>query len=625
MFGFWFLIMNTTTLKQVLWALIVLSLLPGLLLVSRRINAEGNRRVVTFVMDELALASQAQFYGRDVFELAQHYGSLGLNGIALYEETLSTLENKGDIYITDAAQERIAAIAAGEPLPELPEESLIATELTPGALDMAVAKAFPAPQRLEYAGRNWVVFEGNDSARPAGYRAEDMAQWQALGFDIAYRPRDYPNVVNVGQDLPAAASYLVYHGLQVAGHPKSLAAVVDASQDYITGIIEGTPQDGMNDIVRKVPTTRLLSFNQDYIDIRLSPADLIEKYLLSADERGIRIMYLRPYLQDIQGDMIDNTDAVITGLTRAFAAEGYEVARLPGLELNYQTSGLLRGLSSVGVLAGLGLLVLMYPGVWGVIVALCVLALGFLFGGFDWATLALVAAVTFPVIGYGHLSEKLSSLGLATLVSLMGAVLLSAVGSDRESILAITPFGGVAATLIIPPLLFAFHYALRYRRPAQWVLEFWNTPIRIGHIVLGAVGLLAFGLIFLRRGNLPLIGASDGELALRSWLSSLFVRPRFKELLGHPLAVLGLTGDTFPAWIKGVLLTGGVIAQGTIMNSFSHYHTPFLISLQRTLIALVLGLVIGLILTLTVRLGVRLARAWLGAARPQGVSYEAAD
>ena len=53
-------------------------------------------------------------------------------------------------------------------------------------------------------------------------------------------------------------------------------------------------------------------------------------------------------------------------------------------------------------------------------------------------------------------------------------MLLAAVGSDREALLAITPFAGVAATLVVPPALFLFHYALRYRPPAKWLTDFWR-------------------------------------------------------------------------------------------------------------------------------------------------------
>ncbi len=86
-------------------------------------------------------------------------------------------------------------------------------------------------------------------------------------------------------------------------------------------------------------------------------------------------------------------------------------------------------------------------------------------------------------------------------------------------------------------------------------------------------------------------------------------------MFGHTIAVLGLTNKTWPAWVKGISLTAGVIAQGTIMNSFSHYHTPFIISLQRTLIALVIGLVFGLVLSALARALVYITSNWLKSAQ----------
>ena len=129
------------------------------------------------------------------------------------------------------------------------------------------------------------------------------------------------------------------------------------------------------------------------------------------------------------------------------------------------------------------------------------------------------------------------------------------------------------------------------------------------------MGLLAMAFIIMRRGNFPLVSATKYELALRAWLAGLFVRPRFKEMFGHTIAVLGLTNKTWPAWIKGIGLTAGVIAQGTIMNSFSHYHTPFVISLQRTLIALLIGLAFGLVLTALARALVYITSNWLKSAQ----------
>ena len=602
-------------LKTVLWLLILLSLIPASLLVVRRVQAEGGRRTVTILMDEAALDIQAQYLGVSSLELGQYYQSLGLNGIALYEDTLESAEAKGKLAVLLASEAEELALARAEPLPEIPSDSLLVSELEPGALDGTLAKNAPDPEQMVFLGRPWYVYPGRAvEVRPAGPDRVSIEAWAQAGFDIAYRPRNFPGLRGVGADFPPEAHYLIHAGLQVAGYPNSLTELVAASQPYLTGVIEGTEQDGMPQIVRKVPTARLLSFNQDYVNQRLTPQSLIDKYLLAANERGVRIFYLRPYTEEQLGDMFANTDKLVEGLAARLEQEGYTIGPLETLDLDYQTNALLRGLSAVGVLAGLGLLALLYPGVWGPLVALGVLGLGVVANGFDWGALALAAALTFPVIGYGHLKERLTSLGLATLVSLAGAILLSAVGSDREAMLAINPFAGVAATLVVPPVLFLFHYALRYRRPASWVRDFWNYPIRVGNVAVVLFGVFALALVFLRRGNFPLIGASGGELALRSLLSDLFVRPRFKELLGHPLAVLGLTERTLPAWVTAALLTGGVVAQASILNSFSHYHTPLLISLQRTLVALVLGLVIGLLLVPVARLALRLGRRWLASA-----------
>jgi hypothetical protein len=155
---------------------------------------------------------------------------------------------------------------------------------------------------------------------------------------------------------------------------------------------------------------------------------------------------------------------------------------------------------------------------------------------------------------------------------------------------------------------------VRFRRPAAWVTGLWSHPVRLGEVLIAFGILAALGLIVMRRGNFPLLGASGFELTIREALSDWFIRPRFKELLGHPAALLGLVQGAWPAWIRSALLAAGVIAQATILNSFSHYHTPLLVSLQRSVIALVLGVMIGFVLIAVARVGVALVRRWLRSA-----------
>ncbi|MBA2667259.1 MAG: hypothetical protein H0U69_09540 [Trueperaceae bacterium] len=600
---------------RALWLLVALALLPAAALVVARVGSEGTQRSVAIVMDEIALAEQASYLGVSSFELGMRYGALGLGGIALYEETVETLALKGRAAAMLGREARAVAAAAGQVPTAIPADATLVRELEPGALDVLLATSWPPAQAVEILEQTWYFWPGDSfRTRPAGPDREQIEAWHAAGFDIAYRPRNFPNLREVGAYYPPEARYLIYGGLQVAGFPNSLDDAVAASGDYLTGIIEGTAQDGMPALARQVPTARLLSFNQDYINQRLRPADLIEKYLLAANERNVRILYLRPYTEEQLGDMIENTEAMIAGLVTELEREGFVVGSLASVDVTYAAPTYLRALAAVGVFAGLGLLALAFPTPWGVYAALSVALLALAAAGPSWAALALIAALVFPVLGYALFGPGLLALLRSTGISLLGAAFLVAVGSDRDTMLAIEPFAGVAATLVVPPALFAAHALLRWRRPSAWVRYLWGYRVRLGDLAVAVAVAAVLALVVIRRGNFPILGASEAELALRGFLNELFVRPRFKELVGHPLAVVALMHARWPGWATAPLLVAGVVAQASILNSFSHYHTPLVVSFQRTLIALVIGLAVGLVLVPLVRLAIRAIGRWLASA-----------
>lgn len=607
------------TVRRVLWILVAASLLPAALLVAERLAVEHGSRRVAIVMDVEALEAQAHALAVDPFELALDYRELGLSGIALYEQTPESLAEDGRIAAIPARDAAARLALAGEPVPEdLPTPATLVRELEAGAADALLAKAARPPAGVELGGATWWAFPGDVmETQPGGPDREELRRYLDAGFDVAYRPRDAPGLRHVGEDFPDEARYLVHAGLDLAGHPHALSDLVEASQGHLTAIIEGTPQHGFAEIRGRVPTVRLLSFNQDYVNRQLEPQELIDKYLLAANERNVRLLYLRPYTEEQLGDMRANTEALVAGLRRALEADGFVVEPLPTTEAElegYAPSAALRALAGVGVLAGLALLAGLYPGAWGVAAAAAVGLLGLAAGGLDWDALALVAALVFPVLGYGFFGDRRQGWLLATGVSLVGATLLVAVGSDRASVLGLAPFRGVAATLVVPPALYLAHALLRERGPAAWLRTLWRQPIRVGPVAVALVGVAALALVVIRRGNTPIIGASELELRVREALSSWFARPRFKELLGHPLGVLGLADGGWPAWVRAPLLTGGVIAQASVLNSFSHYHTPLLVSLERTIVALVLGVAIGLVLVGVARVAVPLVGRWLRAA-----------
>jgi len=600
------------------WLALAACLVPAAVLVATRVAGEGATRVVAIVMDEVALAEQASYLGLTSLELGLRYQALGLTGIALYEDTLESAAGKGRVAALRGADARAIAAAGGGPVPPVAAQATLATALVPGALDVALAATDPPPQEIDFAGRTWFVWPGDSvRTRPVGPDRQQVAAWHAAGFDIAYRPRNFPNLRDVGASWPAEARYIVHAGLQVAGHPHALEATVLASAPFVTGIIEGTAQDGLRDLAGRVPTARLLSFNQDYVNLRLRPDDLVDKYLLAANERNVRLLYLRPYTEQQLGDMVANTEALIVGLVRALERDGFTVGPLPSDDVTYVGAPGLRVAAGLGIMVGLVLLALAFPAPWGALAAAAVAALALVAAGPSWAALALVAALVFPVLGFAYLAPGVTALLGATGVSLAGAVLLVAVGSERATMLALEPFAGVAATLVVPPALFAVHALLRFRGPASWLRFLWGYRIRLGDAFVALAVVAVLGLVVIRRGNLPIVGASEAELALRAFLNDLFVRPRFKELVGHPLALLALLHPRWPAWATAPLLVAGVVAQASILNSFSHYHTPVVVSLGRTAIALGLGLVIGLVLVPVARLAIGAITRWLAHA-PEG-------
>ena len=101
-----------------------------------------------------------------------------------------------------------------------------------------------------------------------------------------------------------------------------------------------------------------------------------------------------------------------------------------------------------------------------------------------------------------------------------------------------------------------------------------------------------------RSGNQSDITPSSFELALRSHLTSILsVRPRFKEfLIGFPALMLVpalIAADrrrTF-GWLFVLAIGMGL---GDVVDTFSHLHTPLVISVLRIVNGAVLGAIVGI-------------------------------
>ena len=129
-------------------------------------------------------------------------------------------------------------------------------------------------------------------------------------------------------------------------------------------------------------------------------------------------------------------------------------------------------------------------------------------------------------------------------------------------------------------------------------------------IAVACVFVLAAGVYYIyRTGNS--MGVSAAELQLRNLLENLLVaRPRTKEMLiGWPCLLLFIWSlrrhMNFLPLVFGLGMSVGLVS---VVNTFLHIRTPFLLSLLRTGWGLLFGFAIGVIAVLVSELVYRLIK-----------------
>nr|WP_267962527.1 DUF5693 family protein [Thermus hydrothermalis] len=556
-----------------------MALFPSLLALEPRLRAERPGPVV-LLLDAESVREEARVEGKSLLEVLEGYRALGVQGVAFPERFLKDWVDEGVLLYRPGSELLEAGLPARRGWYYVKGEK--------GLLDL-LANAYALPtHRLG----EWLGFPLDVQAFPAFYPFEEVRQAKAAGFYVAVRPINHrlrlldPRLPLV----PKEADAVVFAGLEALGYPYRLEEA-KALVGVPVALIEGTPQPGLQ-AYREKGVLRLFSLRYEW-QLTLSPEEAADKYALAARERGHQLLYLRPY------PYREDTERFLKRLTEELRASGIPLGRPAPRDF---APSPLRHAAWVGVLAGLGLLALGLP-VYGPLVAFGLLLLALGYAGSQAG--ALLAALVFPVLGFlgprNGLWMWLRTLGYA----LAGVVFLSALGSTPATVQGLTPFKGVSLTLLVPPLLVAYSFLEKDFKQA--LARLYQHPLRLGEVALAGLALLLLALALLRRGNeAPLV--PELELKLRSLLQDLMVRPRFKEVFGHALFPLALLLP-WPRFVQNGLLFLAALGMASILNTFSHFHTPLPISFFRVVNGAILGLLLGLIGVILVR---RLRAWWLG-------------
>ncbi|MFN3266799.1 MAG: DUF5693 family protein [Deinococcales bacterium] len=576
--------MQKRRLQQILSILLTISLIPALILAWQRIEFERSYNVVGLTIDYGDVVQQARENGLETAELLKRYRALGVGGVSVYEPSLGRLVQNDLVVYREGAEWRNQRIGLGQDVSQIQSKEFYLRSLKPGVAERFTAKYQYPTRQVSIDGVRWTAFPVNILALPAGPDLDLNAQLEALGFFLVYRPFEAGALRDPGADFPKVP-YIVYAGDEITGNSteQKRQKMLERTKNTITGMVESVRQDGLNEIIRQNPTVRVFAIPAAW-QKKLIPEEAGSKFILAARERNHRLLYIRPY------ERVDDTEtfikAILAGLERANLVLGKPTA------LEFKQDNLLQRLSFFGALLGLALFATLFPWWWlGLGTAVGVLGISLVFAGFNGKGLALCAALVFSVLGFALARSKLLDWARATGITLMGAFFASALGVSRNEVLAIEPFAGVGLLLVLPPVLLGLTMVPK-QDIRKTIRDLYNTPITLGLVGLMVLAVGALALIVLRRGNDTGAGVTEAEAKARAALQDSMIRPRSKELALHAPAMLGLSG-MFPTWVNNLLLMASTIGQASMMGSFTHFHTPLLISLQRTVNGLFIGGLIG--------------------------------
>jgi hypothetical protein len=638
--------------RRALVAVVILGLAAAAVVLYTRVRVEARYRAVEIVLDGDDWTTLIRREGRRIDDVLPALRERGATSVALADNTLKRMAEEGRVSYASGAS--LAAAARLTPLATTFARLQAAGAIRPGAVYVAAD-----PEPLAFVEARLRALLGTARVRRVGdmvealgtqqdieeiglgYQPSDAAAARAAGLHVVLRPRNYRGlsseslrVLVDGYARTAPEPTLIFALTEVQGNEGLIA---DAAAEYrrvgarfgrievFTARRKQRGEDRLTALMRP-SVIRVFSITPEELQ-SLGPDEVADRFVRAAQERNIRLLYVRPLLSTPAGQSpLDVNLKLVDTVARDLQRFGFTPGRsrpLQPLEVPLPviwivalgaSALMLLVLSDLTAAAGAPL-----PawGVWGLMTVATlggmaasltrldplwrqVLALGVAVAG---ATGATVWALPDPprhaarsvVVGWIVLIRAL-------LVAVGAAFFVAALLSQWPFMLAFSTFAGVKAAHVAPVVLVGAWLALGrhgrsdgksgWRDLAVWI----NQPLRLGTMLAVLVAGLIGVMLLVRTGNvgLPLSGVEQQlRGALEQWLVA---RPRTKEfLLGYPALVLaGLAAARGWRWAAIPLAMAGAIGTAGAINSFSHLHTPLVHTIWRTGNALALGAILAI-------------------------------
>lgn len=642
---------------------LVVSLFTSLMVLQRRANFERMNNQVELAVSYSELKQMAVVGGMSFQELLEKVkAETDLTSISLEEDTLESYVNEGRVTVLKGSEvmnlyrighvNRYILTNLYKNVRIEPEKFYLVVDQKE---DFDRLKDFLS---VEY-GKDQVVVIGHQNILEVmdekeqllnvglGISGERIQELESVGFKVIPR---FKNSIRLNRDIIRAkfrsiqdfspVSTIVFEGNSVLGYPNELPMVEHKIRDLNLnlGMIEFSNQSGMKELAGTLSDSviRVHSISTEEMAF-YTQKRAINRYLRAAKERGVKILFLRPYIGTVVSDNIIQSNIDYFNDISGILKRGGKVIEPVGTEQLKAYHGANPMESFVIVLgifvvfwATLTLFISFrgYSWLWACGIFLAAYFIKDLFQVYyDDITViymlwdrfwALVAAVSFPTYAiisqfpkakslpsYAPQERILPIIGFilkSVGICFVGSLFIGGLLSDITYLLGIRLFFGVKISFLLPLFLIGLYFYLNENRLSSIFYVFKRlvmSPVRTMSLLAFFVCSLFIFLYILRSGNYMTFSVPYIEHVLREFMEdTLFIRPRTKEILiGYPMLIFSVyyLGRGFQenwSWFFNAL---GSVALISFINSFCHLHTPLWVSTYRMILGVVLGCLIGII------------------------------
>lgn len=636
-------------LQKLLWGLLLVGLVAAVNIQSQRHQAEGLHQGSALMVDYDELIRIAQAQNMEFEDVVRKVHKSGATGLVVRERILDDWVKSGDLVMMQGNELALSPVMTEAESSKLNLQGTYLltknSELHEMILQILEAKR-RHPQAIalgEYLGIEVSLYAGELPLLGVGFPRADLEIAAKEGLDILPRVRNWApvnqeSIEMVGDQLARLPNLqgIAFNDETLPGgdNPNALEFWKKVFTDLELPLVtfEFYPQGGAERLAElleeKILRAHAIADNELR---RYNVVQAVDRFRLAVSERNIRIIYLRFFGMDQPVGALDTNLEYIEEVARGLNLENQGPADAAELEMSVPLKGLLF-LVGLGILAAGLLLLEQIKGALSIPYWNRWIGLILVFASVGWAgllqlrmvlalkMLAFLGAVIFPSLAVllvlpqkenpsfldGSWQKGLIGFLKMSAISLLGALMMSALLTQPMFMLKLNSFAGVKLAHLIPLALVPAAFWIRQSRPFEALKKTAASPVLMWHLLAGGLVFAALFIYIMRTGNTGVSTVSNLEMTFRQLLDTVLgVRPRTKEfLIGHPLMLLLLIGGYRFERLPVLLMA--MVGQISLVNTYAHLHTPLMISLIRSFHGLWIGLLLGLVLWFGLKITVKM-------------------